>query len=223
MLNLIIKDIVIQKRSLPTILFLTAIMIVSFQGTHGNGAYIVGSAAVVFILLSGAFAYDEKYRADMLLNSLPVSRKGIVVSRYLSVFAFSIIAVLIMSCAGIILNVSGLPLKIGLISLTDIAVIYAGIIIMSSIYLPIYFKFGYVKSRIFNMILYILTFGGSALISGIRQVLAEEFGYAAMPGFFNYFNLDTAWLLVTTIVLLLSSIMLASVIVSIKVYRSREF
>lgn len=174
MFNLVLKDILIQKKSLATAVFFAIIMIISFQSSQGNGAYIVGALAIVFLLISGAFAYDKKNRGDVLINSLSVNRRDIVMARYISLIVFSIIAILIVSFVGMLVKITGLPLKIDTITLKDVAGIYIVLIFMFSIYIPIYFKFGYMKSRLFNVLLYLGVFIISGLAAGIGRIIAEN-------------------------------------------------
>ncbi|MDN6664697.1 MAG: ABC-2 transporter permease [Tetragenococcus koreensis] len=79
MLNLIRKDLIIQKKQLLMLLPLIAIF--AIFGESFSPIFIF-SIISVFIPMN-AYIYDEQAGADFLLNSLPYTRKEIVAARYL--------------------------------------------------------------------------------------------------------------------------------------------
>jgi hypothetical protein len=73
MLSLILKDVIIQKKSFVWALVYLIFFIFVFQSLGGT-MYIAAVVAFVYLLVSGAFAYDDKYKSDIMLNSLPIKR-----------------------------------------------------------------------------------------------------------------------------------------------------
>jgi ABC-type transport system involved in multi-copper enzyme maturation permease subunit len=223
MLSLIIKDIMIQKKSVAYSLFFGFIMIIAFQGQQGNGAYIIGALAIVFLLTSGVFAYDERNKGDILINSLPVSRKDVVTARYLSLLVFSIAAVIIVSLVGAAINISGIPHELSYISIPDIAAIFLVSSIMFSIYIPIYFKFGYLKSRMANIILYIAVLSVSSVVGAVRKMVFENLDDPSVRSILSILGSIPDWLVGPIFIVFILLAVYISFSISIRVYGRREF
>lgn len=223
MLNLILKDIFVLKKSFLTAVLYAAIMVIAFQSVQGNSAYIIGALGVVFILITGIFAYEEKSKGDILINSLPVSRIEIVIARYLSLLVFSIFAIIAMAVVGLAINSTGLPIKISPLGILDIASIYIVLTLMYSIYMPIYYKFGYIKSRFVSIILYIALFAVSGLVSGIMQIVSENRNEQPVKNILLMLNNIPDWAIGPIFIITIILILLLSLAVSIKFYRKREF
>ncbi|KPN95995.1 ABC-2 transporter permease [Lysinibacillus sp. ZYM-1] len=83
MLNLILKDILIQKN----ILIIYIATIILYLMVNVSSVFIVFIYSIVFVL--SAFSNDEKDNANILLNSLPYTRKEIVSSKYIGTLIFT--------------------------------------------------------------------------------------------------------------------------------------
>ncbi|HBT73887.1 MAG TPA: ABC-2 transporter permease [Lysinibacillus sp.] len=83
MVNLILKDILIQKNML--IIYIATIILYLLVSV--SPVFIVFVYSIVFIM--NAFSSDEKDNANILLNSLPYTRKEIVSSKYIGAFIFT--------------------------------------------------------------------------------------------------------------------------------------
>ena len=77
MFNLIRRDVILQKRQL--LFFIPFILFFIFTNSHPVLTFLVASIFIPF----NAYAYDEKAETNVLLNSLPYTRKEIIASRYL--------------------------------------------------------------------------------------------------------------------------------------------
>ena len=88
MINLILKDVLIQKK---LILFYIATIIIYLWAGVPSLLFLGFLYSVIFIL--NAFAYDEKDNANILLISLPYTRKEIVSSKYIGSLIFTTIFV----------------------------------------------------------------------------------------------------------------------------------
>ncbi|MFC4401745.1 ABC-2 transporter permease [Gracilibacillus xinjiangensis] len=82
MVNLVIKDIFLQKNGL--FILLPALAIYLFIGTSSTWISIVFCIAIIM----DAFAKDENTSSHILLNALPYTRKEIVSSKYIGAFVF---------------------------------------------------------------------------------------------------------------------------------------
>ena len=82
MFNLIRKDIVLQKTTL--MIMLPILVVYLFEEISS----IYGGMLFSIAIIMNAFNIDEKSSINMLLNSLPYTRKEIVSSKYIGVFVF---------------------------------------------------------------------------------------------------------------------------------------
>lgn len=164
MLNLIKKDILIQKRTLPLLCIFMIIFTLNSQNNPDGYIYIAG-VTIGYILTVGALAYDETYNGNILINSLPLTRKDIVLSRYISVFFFTILSLIFLTFISLIFNSTGISdLKIKYISITDIKTITSTILLLSSIMIPVFLKFGTKLGKLFNFIVFFIFFSISSFI-----------------------------------------------------------
>lgn len=98
MYNLIRKDFLIQKNILIVhlaILFLSPLLV-------GANMYVGFIFSLSFIL--SACSVDEKDNINILLNSLPYTRKEIVSSKYIGALLFTLLAVIVMYVGDFLLN-----------------------------------------------------------------------------------------------------------------------
>ena len=156
MFNLVLKDILIQKKCtkdlmIAILLNFTIICILQFLGAAS--IYILTPSIFANSLITSSCGFGEKNDVDKMISSLPVSRKEIVISKYLSSFVFLIIGIVITILFASIIKFSGLSHINRFMNLTDIIIVSIFIVIYSCVYLPIYLWLGYLKSQLINKIL----------------------------------------------------------------------
>jgi len=98
MINLIKRDAIIQKYQLY--IFIPFILFFVYMDTHPVIIFLVASIFIPF----NAFAYDEKAETNILLNSLPYTRKEIIAARYLGALVYMLISVGLTAIALLIFN-----------------------------------------------------------------------------------------------------------------------
>lgn len=130
MLNLILKDILIQKNTL--IIYIATILL--YLLVNVSPVFIVFVYSVVFIL--NAFSSDEKDNANILLNSLPYTRKEIVSSKYIGALIFTGLFICYTYLANYLLNGT-----VVLILWKEILLNMGLVMIAISFILPISYKF----------------------------------------------------------------------------------
>ncbi|MGE7946003.1 ABC-2 transporter permease [Lysinibacillus sp. NPDC093688] len=98
MFNLVLKDILIQKKLIP--FYLATIIL-----------YLLIDASLVkigiiysLVSIMNAFSYDEKDNANILLNSLPYTRKEVVNSKYIGALIFTSIFIIFTYVSNFLLN-----------------------------------------------------------------------------------------------------------------------
>ncbi|MBR0591388.1 ABC-2 transporter permease [Bacillus sp. FSL W8-0920] len=93
MFHLMKRDVILQKKQL--IIFLPFILFFIFMDVPPALTFLVASFFIPF----NTYAYDEKAETNILLNSLPYTRKEIIASRYLGAIFFMVIAIGLTSAA----------------------------------------------------------------------------------------------------------------------------
>lgn len=93
MFHLIKRDVILQKKQL--MIFLPFILFFIMMDAHPALTFLVASFFIPF----NTYAYDEKAETNILLNSLPYTRKEIIASRYLGAIFYMIIAIGLTSAA----------------------------------------------------------------------------------------------------------------------------
>jgi hypothetical protein len=217
MLKLVIKDILIQKKTFIMCIFYSLFAVVVFsQPFESGGPYIFGTISIVYLLTFYANSYDDKNKCEVVLNSLPIRRTDIVVAKYLPVLLYSVIGIVLMGIAGLLLKDIGIPLDIRIMNLDDIILCFIAVMLMFSIFYPFYFRFGLMKLKLINMILYLaFAFGPSMLLPNLNK---QDIRWA--NGIFN-----TSMEFPGQILLLLAvlCILMLSISLSFSFYKKREF
>ncbi len=219
MLNLILKDILIQKRTLAFLGLYIILFIFGFQNL-GAGAFTAIVIAVTYQLVATASNHEEKSGSDIAMNSFPISRREIVVSKYLSIIVYGFMAVLGYMAFSLILSFIPVPINIPSITLEDLATAFAGIMVMNSIYYPVYFKVGYIKARIISFILFFVFFFVVMTLFGIMNSEVPHAIFQAVTSFLSGVDKIQFFLVFIGGALIF---MMASCALSIKFYNGREF
>lgn len=127
MFNLIRRDVIIQKYNI--LVFLPFILVFIIAKSHPALIFLVASIFIPF----NAYGYDEKTETNILLNSLPYTRKEIVASRYLGAIVYMILAVGVTSLVLFIFNRS--------FTVTDIAIGCGLFLLYSALTFPLFYIF----------------------------------------------------------------------------------
>ncbi|MGE7911288.1 ABC-2 transporter permease [Lysinibacillus xylanilyticus] len=131
MINLILKDVLIQKKII--LLYIATIIIYLLAGVPSL-IFLGFLYSVVFIL--NAFAYDEKDNANILLNSLPYTRREIVSSKYIGSLIFTTIFVFMIYVGDFLINGKG-----SLFIWKEMLLIIGLVMVAISFIFPISYKF----------------------------------------------------------------------------------
>jgi len=157
MLNLVLKDFLVQKKTfLMAFIYSIFFFVVFSNPAYRDIVYAVGSVAIGYIFISYATTWDDKNDSEIMLNSLPVVRKDIVMARYVFAILVSLLGTVIMALTGIVINIAGF-MELRYIALRDFAISLFMISIFVSLYLPIHYKFKH-HERYFRIILFLLGF-----------------------------------------------------------------
>lgn len=223
MFNLVLKDLLIQKKNFSNVtLFILSsfalVLIIQFFGASATNIITPFFFANTFLIYGCGFG--EKNDVDIMINSLPVGRKDVVFSKYLSALVFFIIGIAITIVFSSIFKLSGFSHINRFINLQDIELSYVSIVVYSAIYLPIYMWLGYLKSQFFNNILnmcmllclLLIVMGATLIDNGTARKSIMNF--VSVPYFQLYMFL--ACICFSTILIVIS------IFVSLKIYLNRN-
>ena len=218
MFNLILKDMLIQKRNFLFGIVYLLIMVLAFQQI-GSSMFVASVIPLSFIMVQSACAYDDKNKSDVLLNSLPLNRSTIVIARYISTFVFAAISIVYYILISGIAKVLELPFKIYPVSLEGIIGALFALVLVSGIYFPIFFKVGYIKSKIVNFALFFGVFFGVGMLV---SELMENKNSAFIQGAIHFFSNQSDMQIIVEIFVMMILLLIISYMFSLKFYRNRE-
>lgn len=219
MFNLVIKDILVQKKSILFALGYCFFLVFAFQSLEQAGP-IAANIAVVYILLINSFGYEDKNKSDIMLNSLPISRRDIVLAKYLSIFVYMGLAILAYMGSSLLVKALRIPIDVVLLSLEGVTTAFLIVALMSSIYLPIIFKFGYIKAKLFNLVMFLFFFFVPTIIVNLyNNPRYHHYFVNFFQEFASWKNWQIASLLIAFSLLILS----ISYSISVSIYKKREF
>lgn len=206
MLGLIKKDLLLMKTNAKSLLVIFIIYLL--MAINGNFDIVVMLPLFMMVLLISTFGYDEYNNWDAYVNALPVGRKNIILSKYLT-SAILLVCSSIISC--IIAYVLTFFYEKSDIShsLSYIGGCLCGMLITISLMYPLIFKYGSQKGRIAGFVL----IAGSGFVLGLLSKI-KVFS-TVVNSFETYFLI--AFIVLTILMLI------GSYIISVKIYSKREF
>ncbi|MBU8768785.1 ABC-2 transporter permease [Cytobacillus oceanisediminis] len=158
MFNLIRRDVILQKRQLS--IFIPFILFFIIMGAQPALIFLVASIFIPF----NTYAYDEKAETNILLNSLPYTRREIIASRYLGALLYMILSIGIASLALLAFNKP--------FTITDIAIGSGLFLLFAAFTFPLFhlFKSGYITTVVLISFL-LLTYLSGPIVSFINENL----------------------------------------------------
>lgn len=203
MTGLILKDIYNLKKHSKVYLIL--LVFYFFMGMANDNSAMFGSmlSIVAAMLPITAMAYDEKNNWDRYALTMPLSRKDMVLSRYILGLIFALVAFIIAMASSLLLNKDSLLENIAM----NLGTLGFVMLLMAIIF-PILFKFGVEKGRILMMIIFMAPTGIILLLSNYGVQLPDE---KTMKTFLYY----------SPIAVII--IFILSLFISISIYNKKEF
>lgn len=207
MLALIKKDFLIQKKTLRILLIVLAFLAFTLSG-FGPGGFVTSIMCACYLLVFGASAHEDKSHSDVLLNSLPIRKSMIVFSKYVSVYVFAAFGIMVNVILTLLAELFRIDNYGYSITADGMLAAFMAVTVMFSLAFPIIFRFGYMKAKIVNYVLFLAVF---IAVQFADEMLPQVFEQLSEPG-----NAGLA--------LLASAILLAaSCFISLHVYNKREF
>ncbi|KZL90543.1 ABC-2 transporter permease [Clostridium magnum] len=217
MFSLVLKDILVQKKYVVFSVFYAIFFSFLFKyDTNSPMVFTMIPIMVSYMLVIGACGYDDKNKCEIMLNSLPINRSILVISKYLSTITFIFIGILLTFATTTILNISGFAKFNKLMSLEDILVPVVGVLLFACLYFPFYFKLGYQKSRYFITAVFFLIF---AIPTTLSKIIPKG---STPPSFIVYLNSQPDLIIGMFITAVTFILLLISICFSIRFYHNRD-
>ncbi|EEG78813.1 ABC-2 transporter permease [Dethiobacter alkaliphilus] len=178
MIHLITKDLLIQKKTFLVVFLYNFFMLIVFSNEAFQGfIYIMGGVIVTYMFLITASTNDEKNNSDILISSMPVLRSSIVTAKYIAVFVYMVIGLVMLYFTAILVNILPLPIAaprsiIG----SDIYFSAALVAFAATLYYPLYFRFGSAATRTLSIFLFLGFFFLPRII--VEQYMAGNLVFA---------------------------------------------
>lgn len=160
MSKLVWKDLLVLKKQMYwSVLYLLIIILgFSISTPLDDFIYIMGGYGASYVLIMGALMAESKSQIDIFLNSLPVTRYEIILSKYLSGIALILLILGAAGILGLIINWLPLPLNIAYLSAMDAGVVLLMAAFTLAVVIPLNMKFGNQGARITMVLLFLLLF-----------------------------------------------------------------
>jgi len=177
----------------------------------GQSTLVVVVVAVVYTLLITGLEYEDKDRVDMTMASLPIRRKSLVIARYLEIPLLTIIAML-----SYLLVTGVFPWLRGSFPAgwTMPAAALLMVSLLGGINLPIIYRMGYAKARVFNVMIMLLGIIAPAYVLGYKVIKDPQWRTAIE---------NTPMVMPLLMAAASAAILVVSCMISIRMYRKREF
>lgn len=211
MINLIRRDMLVSYLNKSSLLLLLAYVpfTVLFIGPEDpNKAFLFVTFSFVFIMTRIPFIYEIKDKPHIFIQSLPVKKRDIVISKYLTIFVNYLLGTIYTLVYMWIMSLIGL-LDVDKLEVFTILSTFGFTVVSLSILLPTHFRFSPKVANYVNMFIYLIILNFIAIdADAIFKILSIDF--------YNIYNT----LMISGLVL---AIYLLSIIVSISLYETRKF
>lgn len=170
MKSLVLKDLYNiwhNAKSMLFILLVLAFIMIPFVGVD---AYIIMSGILCSMMVTTTFSFDDNSKWMKYAMVMPVTKKGIVIGKFVVLLIFSAIGavsgLIIGSIGGVILHKInfGDILTLLLVGVTSLAIA----VIIGSMSIPLLFKFGTEKARMLTLVSFLVP---AAIGFGIYEIL----------------------------------------------------
>ena len=208
MIGLIYKDLMVMRKTLA--LYMVIFVVYGYMGiAYDQGGLLIAMVLVMSSILPvSSIAYDERCKWDKIANTAPLSRKEIVMAKYLFAILPTVFSVAV--CFVIYLFDSRMPMTEKLIMCYMLTM---GGMLYQALLLPVNIKFGAEKGR--NIMLAIL------FVPVLLVVAVSNTGLVDLPAVVLFLENNEQLIpyIVTATVAVAYSV---SVTLSVKIYENKD-
>ncbi|KYH30359.1 ABC-2 transporter permease [Clostridium colicanis] len=215
MINLIKKDLAIafSKKNAAIFLAYCLFIITVIDTFSSDNIYILIISTIAYFLVSESFIYDERTKGEYIINSLPVKREEIVLSRYLSLIFYISAATVFAATIGALTALMNIG-NIGFINMNVIKKVFISNIVMISLILPLFYKFGYRTIKIIYLLIYMLFF---SFITSFPNIITLNF----VKDLMTFIQTNKCLINILSIIILIFLVII-SITISLQVYRKKD-
>lgn len=173
MKGLILKDLLNLKKAIKTMLIVGIAYSIFFSTVQPT--FLTGILTLLFSMQSlSSFSYDEYAKWDSYALTLPISRKDLVLSKYILFMTFPIIGSVLSIILSMIIGLFKQTLIVEEIFASAMGFLFS-MEILFLILLPLIFKFGIERGRIMITVVSFSIFGIGFLVIKLIQALNLPF------------------------------------------------
>ena len=208
--SLILKDFISLKSYSKTLAIIIGFFtIITF--TNDEPSFLSGMIILIMSMLPiTSFSYDQHAKWDLFSQTLPVSRKQLVMSKYvlgiISIIAGAILAILLNV---VVLLVKSLEVDIWYLILANSLIALVALLYLS-ILIPLVYKFGVEKSRLLTIV-----------VLAIPSVLAIVLSKAGVS--IPVLDEITPAIVVAIGLVFVVCVVLISYVISVRIYMKKDF
>ena len=219
MKGLIIKDLLNLSSYKTTLLIILIFCSIGMVGTDAVNAAPIFITVMIGMIVLSTFNYDETSHAEKYILSLPLTRKEIVMSKYVLAIVASIVGILLTIIIVNVINVIRpedlIKLDFENLSITAVSGIF-GVALIQAIQIPSVYRFGAEKGRIQ---MFLLLFLLVLMIAGVGFLITKigfDINIEKINRFMNHFGIP--------ILILVSAILYyISYKISYKIFKKKEY
>lgn len=171
------KDYLVIKKNMKMFMLIIILFVIAGTFNDNDAFYVVFPMMLSSVLVMSLISYDERYHFDSYCAALPVSRKLAVSEKYILsgilVGGIFLLCLLGMGYRGVI---TGPKANTEILSMLIVA------ILPPSVLLPLIYKYGTEKARLYNYIVILVGVGISYLASDV-VAHADDFRISLVPSF----------------------------------------
>lgn len=221
MLKLIRKDLLVLKTPIYwTLLYLLVILLVFFRSPmFSHFMYIMAAYSAIYFLIIGVLTAENKNQTDMFMNSLPITRREIILSKYLCMFTLALLILMAAGVLGLMIKFLPLPLHVTFISGMDAAIILLFAAFTLAIVIPMNLRFGFQAAQITLVIIFVPLF---LALPWIRTAYANYHQTGWVQTLIHTATSQPV-VLVAAFYGLILLLLLLSMVTSLRIYEARDF
>ena len=208
MIGLIYKDLMVMRKTLA--LYMVIFVVYGYMGiAYDQGGLLIAMVLVMSSILPvSSIAYDERCKWDKIANTAPLSRKEIVMAKYLFAILLTVFSVAV--CFVIYLFDSRMPMTEKLIMCYMLTM---GGMLYQALLLPVNIKFGAEKGR--NIMLAIM------FVPVLLVVAVSNTGLVDLPAVVQFLE-NNEQLIPYIVTATVAVAYAASVTLSVKIYENKD-
>lgn len=223
MFHLVAKDFYINRKYFLLVILIAGLVSGTMFYENNIFGIVFPLVIICYGMLTRSCYYDDKDRGDIFLRMMPIKSATVVFSKYI----FGLLVIVMGFFPYMAISFLGKPLGLELnIEYGAMAISVFIISFAHSIYLPVFFKYGYMKARTFQTVFYIgimiVSLSLKSLIETIKlSVPISQVQWLIKPlsNMINVFSKNSV--ILSLMCILISFIMLAvSAIISVRLYQT---